>query len=212
VLAIRSSRYVVNDKPLPRISRPVTGPSESVPHPCFGPCFLSALADVRNIDRVANTGTNRASLPDWGVLFAVFLRGRTRPRHGGMCDSSHLEAVVITKGPVAAMFLSISLTRRRQVLHGWGPCVEADSVPKPLAEISMDSLSLFGLPILPGVNFHGSPCFNIIIMAPIGASLGAHPIYFKGSSRLHSFCIFHTLITCSRYLRSSLALIFHTCY
>lgn len=61
--------------------------------------FLSALADARSIDEVANAGANRASLPDGGVLLAVASLGPHGSLDTGEIDDScHLEAVIITKG------------------------------------------------------------------------------------------------------------------
>lgn len=67
---------------------------------------------------------------------------------GGMSDGGHLVLFMTTTSFKTAISTTVSLIRRWQVFHGWSSSFEADSVPKPLVEGSMDALSLLDLPIM----------------------------------------------------------------
>lgn len=146
MLAIRSFRYVVNDRPVPGLpSRFQPGRSNHSPDRCF---FLPWK--IKSVDQLANISTNRANLPNEGVLLLILLSwGCMKPWIlGETGDGGHLELVMTTKGFRPALSTAVSLIGRRQVFHGWNSSIEADSVPKPLVEISMDALSLLDLPIM----------------------------------------------------------------
>lgn len=108
--AILSFRYVVNDRPLARILRLYPGRPNQFPTFSRG-MFLVAMADVKSIDQVANTGANRASLPEEGLLHSISLRRHEKLGNCGKSDSRHLEPVVITKESGSARVLLVSLTR-----------------------------------------------------------------------------------------------------